>query len=281
MKVASSRMQLSLSVRIAEGFLSKEEAVMDLPDLADLAVSAGYDAVCMRASQVGVQSSDEEIRRAAGILQARHLAVSMVTGDFDVVYNNARGPACLRNIVPHLDLAEALGAPLVRVCMKERDDIPAAREAADAAAERGLELAHQCHTQSLFETVDGIVGTLQEIDRPNFGLIYEPANLEGCRQDYGAETIRHLAPWIFNVYLQNQKLNPEGTVTLDTWCHGPYSFDIIGIPESGGIDFAAIFAALRDIGYSRTVTVHQSAPENGGSPMESARETAGFLKALK
>ena len=35
-------MQLSVSCRIAEGFLSKEEASMSLKELADLAVAAGH-----------------------------------------------------------------------------------------------------------------------------------------------------------------------------------------------------------------------------------------------
>ena len=167
------------------------------------------------------------------------------------------------------------------MCLKEEDDIAATREAADAAAERGLKLAHQCHTRSLFETVDGIVAALEKIDRPNFGLIFEAANLEGCRQDYGRETIHRLAPWIFNVYLQNQKLNAAGAITLDTWSHGPFSFDIIQIPDPGGIDFRCVFDGLREIGYSGTVTVHQSAPENGTMlPVEAATQTAKCLKAI-
>ena len=49
-------MQLSLSVRIAEEFLSKEKASMSLGELASLANRCGYQALCMRASQLGIQS---------------------------------------------------------------------------------------------------------------------------------------------------------------------------------------------------------------------------------
>lgn len=274
-------MKLSLSVRIAEGFLRKEEAVLSLTELADLAAESGYDAVCMRASQVGVHSSPDRIREARKVLEARKLGVGMISGDFDIVYNNDRGPACLRNIAPYLDLAETLGAPMIRVCLKTREDIAEARKASDEAAERGLKLVHQCHAASLFESVDGIVEALEQIDRPNFGLVYEAGNLEECGQDYGPETIRLLAPWIFNVYLQNQKLNPDGAVTLETWCRGPVSFDIIQMDESGGIDFPRIFDGLREIGYGGTITVHQSAPEDGvTTPVESASRTAAFLKEL-
>jgi sugar phosphate isomerase/epimerase len=273
-------MKLSVSCRIAEGFLSKEEAILSLPNLCDLAVAAGYEAICMRASQIGVQSTPDAIAEAKEIIRGRNLSVSMITGDFDIVYNNDLGPSCLRNITPYLNLAEALDSKLIRVCLKTENDIAAARRAADESAERGIALLHQCHTQSLFETVDDIERRLKQINHRNFGLIFETANLEECRQDYGPETIRRLAPWIRNVYLQNQRLNPTGGVTLDTWSHGPVSFDIIGISEPGGIDFPLVFQGLKQAGYDGIVTVHQSAPEDGTSPVIAAMQTAKFLRSL-
>jgi sugar phosphate isomerase/epimerase len=274
-------MKLSVSCRIAEGFLSKEQASMSFEELADLAVAAGYQAICMRASQVGVQSSRDKIQDARRILDDRGLGVSMISGDFDIVYNNDRGPACLRNIRPYLDLAEALGAPLIRVCIKQPDDIPYAQDAADTAAERGFKIVHQCHVQSLFEKVDDIVKRVREIDRPNFGLIFEAANLEQCGQDYGVSAIEQLAPWIENVYLQNQRLSPTGSITLQTRCSGPVSFDVCEIHESGGIDFATVFDGLRQVGYDGPVTVHQSAPEDSRlTAVDAATQTARFLRQI-
>ncbi len=204
----------------------------------------------------------------------------MVTGDFDIVYNNGRGPNCLTHITPYLNLAEALDAPMIRVCIKTESDIASACRAADEAAERGIAVVHQCHVQSLFETVDEIEKRLRQIDRPNFGLIFEAANLEECRQDYGPATIARLAPWIRNVYLQNQRLNPNGAVTLDTWSHGPICFDIMNIPAAGGIDFSKVFDGLKQVGYEGIITVHQSAPEDGTSPIVAAAQTATFLRRL-
>ena len=87
----------------------------------------------------------------------------MVTGDFAVPENEAEGPGCLRNISPHLDLAESLRCDLIRVCIKEEADIPFARRAADEAEERGIRLAHQSHVLSLFETVEGSLEVLRKI----------------------------------------------------------------------------------------------------------------------
>jgi len=272
-------MQLSLSVRIAEEFHSKEEASMPLGDLARLAKRCGYGALCMRASQVGVQSTPEAVEGAADCLAETGLAVSMVTGDFDTVYNNDNGPSALRDITPYLDLAKRLNAPRIRVAVKQESDITHAQRAADEAAERGIQLVHQCHTLSLFETVEGIERTLAAIDRPNFGLVYEPANLEICGQDYGQATIERLGIWIFNVYLQNQILKSDGALTLPTWCAGDVSFDLISVHTPGGVDFGRVFAGLKAIGYDGTVTVHQSA-QPGETPEESAGGTAEFLRSL-
>lgn len=272
-------MKLSLSVRFAESFHSKEEASMTLRELADLALAAGYDALCMRASQVGVQSAVEAVNAAAEVLAARGLKVTMITGDFDIVYNNERGPSCLRNIQPYVKLALALKAPLIRVALKTQEDIPWAQRAADQAAAHGLKLVHQCHTQSLFETIDGIDQTLRRIGRPNFGLIYEPANLELCGQASGEETIARLAPWILNVYLQNQVLRPDGTVCLQTWCRGPVNFDLVPVHAPGGVRFDDVFTGLAAIGYRGPVTVHQARVE-GEAPADSARSTADFLRRL-
>lgn len=274
-------MPLSLSCRIAEGFLSKEEASLSLIQFADLAVAAGYDGVCIRASQLGVHSSAESIRSAKSVLNERKLKVTMITGDFNIAYNNDAGPECLRNIDPYLDLAESLGAPMIRVCLKTNEDIAAARAAADRAAQRSLQLVHQCHVQSLFETVPEIARQLQSINRPNFGLIFEAANLQQCDQGYGPSVILELAPWIRNVYLQNQRIHPNGAVTLQTWCAGPVTFDICGVADPGGIDFAAVFDGLRRIDYQGPITVHESAPADASrTPQDAAARTAEYLKAL-
>lgn len=271
-------MKLVLSARIAEGFLSKEEKILSLPKLAEIARQSGYEEICMRASQIGVRTPSEQIREARRILTDHELGVSMISGDFDIVYNNERGPTCLRNIVPYLDLAEGLGAPFIRVCIRTEGDLEAAQHAADLAAQRGLTLLHQCHVQSRFETVEQIVASLECIDRDNFGLIFEAANLEECRQEYGPGTIRRLAPWIRNVYLQNQRLTPNGKITLDTWTHGPVTFDVIPITDAGGIDFRSVFAGLREIDFDGPVTVHQSAPSEGPDDIaHAARETACYL----
>ena len=271
-------MKLSLSVRVAEA-ACKTKLNVPLTEIIRLAVENGYQAVCMRASAGGVQTPHDELRRMRGQMEAAGLIVSMVTADFDVPLNNPQGPNSLADIAPSLDVAELLGCALIRVCLKGDADIDRARAAADQAGERGICLAHQCHTTSLFEEVDRSLEVLAEIDRSNFGLIYEPANLMLCGEPYDVPTLRRLEPFLMNVYVQNHRLDPEGPEELETWCRGPVRFHHIPLWESGGVDFQQVTTALEGIGYTGYITVHQHFAHLMG-PDEAASQSANYLRGL-
>lgn len=269
-------MKLSLSVRIAEA-PCKTRLTHHVEHLIRLAVAHGYRAICMRASAAGVHSDRSELQRIRNLVSGAGLAVSMVTADFDVPLNNERGPDSLRRITPSLDVAEALECDLIRVCLKQAADIEAARRAADEARERGIRLAHQCHTTTLFERVPQCVEVLQAIGRENFGLIYEPANLMLCGEPYDEAALRILQPYLMNVYLQNHRLDPQGPVALETWCLGVRRFHHLPIWETGGVDFEAVMRGLQAIGYTGYVTIHQAYDELMG-PDEAAARSARYLQ---
>lgn len=271
-------MKYSLSVRVAESFHNKRIVDIPLADLARMAKEAGFDALCMRASMVGVQNSVDEVAQVRQLLDEIGLSVSMVTGDFAVPENSDEGPGCLRNITPHLDLAEALGADLIRVCIKVDDDIPFARQASDEARERNIRLVHQSHLRSLFETVEGSLDVLRNIGRDNFGITYEPANLSHAGQSYGEDTLRAFEPYLFNVYVQNHALDPDGDLPMETWTNGTVMTRLRPLDEPGGIDFAQVFDGLKAIGYEGYVTSHQ-ALTNNAQPQETVGRYGRFLKA--
>jgi sugar phosphate isomerase/epimerase len=207
------------------------------------------------------------------------LVVSMVTADSDVPLNNEHGPDSLRNIVPTLDVAQALGSDLIRVCLKTEADVEHAKRAADLAADRGIRLAHQCHTTTLFEEVEPSIAWLKRINRRNFGLIYEPINLLICGQSYGLATLRKFAPYLMNVYVQNHRLDPQGPAALETWCLGTRRFYHIPLWEPGGVNFPEAVTALQAIGYNGFFTVHQAYAELMG-PREAAVRSAEYLRSL-
>ena len=272
-------LQLSLSVRIVEA-ACKTKLHVPFSDLVSIAADTGYDAVCMRASAGGVQTPLEELRRMREMVEEHGLHISMVTADSDVPLNNGDGPNSLRDIGQSLDVAGALGCDLIRVCLKTDADIPHAREAAKQAADHGIRLAHQCHTTSIFEQVDQILTNLETISQPNFGLIYEPANLMLCGESYGADTLRQLAPHIMNVYIQNHRLDPDGPVSLPTYCRGEVYFHHLPIWENGGVDSAAVFEGLREIDWAGHFTIHQAEGiETAEDARAYARHCAEFVRS--
>ena len=272
-------MYLSLSVRVAESFTNKRISTVPLSNIADTANQAGYRALCMRASVVAADADASRQVEALATVKQRGLRVSMVTPDFAVPENSPEGPAVLRNIEPALDLCERLECDLIRVCLKAEPDIEAARLASDQARERGIRLAHQCHTQSLFETIEGCLDVCHRVGRPNFGLIYEPANLALCGEPYGQEAIERLADVIFNVYLQNHTPDPRGTLMMDTWSQGRIPTTLHRFTDPGGIDMAAVILGLKDIDYTGSVTLHHTQLDVV-SPLEAAANSAGFLLEL-
>jgi sugar phosphate isomerase/epimerase len=155
-----------------------------------------------------------------------------------------------------LDVAEMLGATLIRVGLKRAEEAALAQCAADAAAERGIRLAHQTHTASPFESAGECLTLLDRINRPNFGLIVEPANLALVGESYGAETLARLAPHIFNVYVQNLRVDSSGPQQIET-NRGAVRYHRLAVGDEGGIDFAGFFTALREVGYDGWVTSHQ------------------------
>ncbi len=271
-------MKLSLSVRIAEA-PCKTRLNVPFRDLVQLAAENGYRAICMRASAGGVHTPRAELLQMRAEVERAGLSISMVTADADVPLNNDHGPNSLRNIGPSLDVAEALGCDLLRICLKSAADVPFAQRSADLAAKRGIRLAHQCHTTTLFEEIEPSLAWLSRIDRPNFGLIYEPANLMICGQPYGLDALRKLRPHLMNVYVQNHRLDPNGPASLETWCRGTQRFHHIPLWEPGGVDFTQVVSALREVGYGGYFTVHQAYAELMG-PREAAVKSADYLRSL-
>ena len=250
-------MKLSLSVRIVEA-PCKTKLFIPFEELVDIARDTGYAAICLRASAGGVDTPIPRLKAMRRCVEDAGLFVSMVTADSFVPLNNDLGPSGLRDIRPSLDVAEAVGGTLIRVCLKRPDDIPFASQAAKLAAERGIRLAHQCHTSSLFEEVEPMLGVLRDIGQPNFGLIYEPANLLLNGQSYRVDTLQKLKPHLMNAYVQNHRLNPQGTDVLKTFCRGDVRFDHLDPWTPGGVDFEAMADGLKQIGYDGTFTIHQA-----------------------
>lgn len=273
-------MKLSLSVRIAESPKRKDVAAVPVEIVAAAAKAAGFSGLSMRASVVSIESPQERVRQVRTLMDRLGLLVSMVTGDLALAINDVTATVPLRFVTPYLDLAEELDCTLLRVMMHGEDDIAFAQRAADEAAERGMRLSHQMHWGSLFETVDGALDVLSRIDRPNFGVTYEPANMLACGEDYGPKAIERLTPFLFNVYFQNILLDPASKTVFPTRCRGPIPVRFVALNDRSGIDPAPLISALKQNGYDGWVSIHQ--PLIGGGTVEDAilEAAAEFLPMI-
>ncbi len=250
-------MKTSLSVRIAEAPRDKTSLAVPAEQLMGAAVHAGFDALSVRASAVSVTSSVAEQRAFKNALSAHGLQASMITGNLALAQNNSAAPAMLRDIASHLDLAERLGARLVRVMLHGQEDVAWARRAADQAAERDITLTQQCHWGSLAETVDDAVQLAEQVGRRNFGITFEPANLLACGSDHGATALARLMPHLKNVYFQNVTLDPASTTSFATRSRGAVGVRFVPLFSEVGLDLLGLHASLREFGYAGWFTLHQ------------------------
>jgi len=297
-RAAWPRIKLSLSGRISEpvGQVANLKP-LTFDEFLQVAKSTGYDAICLRPLQVSISTPLEQMVEMARKTREAGLKVSMVTCDGDQPPNNDCSPFALLNIAPRLAMAEIFGTKLIRCQIKRSEQLGWAQRACDEARERGLSIVHLGHPGTLFSNVDDTIDSLKKINRPNFGLVYEPVNWMDVAKGYGLEPIKSVAPWIVNVYSQNQKVsgaapaNPAANapqVTLESClARTPQPSPQGGAPgaasrsialwEAGGIDFDTVFRGLHEIGYTGYFTVHSRALQ-GASPIDLATKSYAFLK---
>jgi sugar phosphate isomerase/epimerase len=270
----------ALSVRIAESPRNKAHLNMPFEDLAALIAEAGFDGVSMRASAVDVDASPERVARMRQCLNEHGLEVSMVTGDLGLAVNDASATAALGNITPYLDLAESLGSSLVRVMLHDERDIELAQEAADQAQSRGITLCQQTHWGSLCETVDEALDVCVRVDRRNFGLTLEPANLLACSGRFDEAMVERLLPCVKNVYFQNIRLDSSSSLTFRSRLKGPVGVAFVPIISDEGMDVGKLISALRTYGYHDWFTVHQPLLEGEtvGAAVHSAARLLPMLR---
>lgn len=261
--LSGGQIRPALSVRIGESSRDKSRLALDWESLLDMASAQGFIGISVRASAVSVHSRRQEQEAFGQALRARNLTASMVTGDLPLAINNAAATDALHNISPYLDLAQRVGAKLVRIMVHDLADIELVRRACDLAARRDLVLAQQCHWGSMAETVDECLHLVERIDHQHFGITFEPANLMAALSEYGATAIDALAPHIVNLYFQNLCLDPESPVTFKTR-QGSVGVRFLPLGDPDGIALEPVMQALLAHGYAGWFTIHQPLLESQG-----------------
>jgi sugar phosphate isomerase/epimerase len=258
-------MKLSLSGRIVEE--SEGKLAMDLAAFLDMAAGCGYAAVDLRLSQLRSYVDQQRVGEVKRMLEERRL---------DAAFINLPADDELRIVgvmSVWLNTAVVLGARLVRA---SGSDLPFVREICKHAGPKGLRVAPQLHTDSLFDTPQGCLGSINLVAMNNCGVIVEPANLVLRGLPYDAATLAPIRHRIFGVNVQNVKELPFGKGDF-----AYYGRQYVRAPmgDAEAIDFPSFVYALGDLGYDGFMNVLEPKPRDMGIE-EMAKHCSQYLSAL-
>lgn len=250
-------MRLSLSGRILQG--AQE---MTTPDFIGLARDTGFDLVELRANQVPVDSTDEELADLRQTLDNAGIGVSMI-----VIGNADQAGAWVR-------VARALGATNLRA----QGTLETLGNAAEALPD-DLRLVFQMHSGSPFENVSMAADSLAKIPSAGFGLMPEPANLLFAGESWHDGLFAPLKGRIYGCNAQSIALDEtsDSAVTMSDGRKVPYSR--CAWQDNVSLGFAEFIGALRAVGYDDFINfIDPSLP--GTSVHELAKSTADYARQI-
>ena len=255
-------MKISLSCRITEHSDNKEKSFMPINSLVELALKNGFEGISLRPSVISSNSSKKDIHEIKRLFNFHKMNISMITSNIHLAKNDNFASDNLRNIKPCLDLADYLGTNLVRIMVKSQDDIIYAQKALDEALERGITLSQQTHWGTLAETIDETLTLINKINRKNFGITFEPANLMACGSDYSITGLKKLLPYLVNFYFQNIILDHHGLHEFKTNAKGNIKVKYVALDNSDGILVHPFIKFLNEMNYKGWFTIHQPLIDN-------------------
>lgn len=189
----------------------------------------------------------------------------------------------LRRLV---EIAVALGCPLVRAWAGGPEPAQATADhwqraaeglqrAAEIAASYGVHLGLESHYGYLSRDLMGVCLLLELVDRPEVGVIYDPANLYVAGADYGPAVVHRLGRHILHVHVKDSvRADAAGP---DVMGPSPYLYRPKPLGQ-GMVDYPPILAALREVGYTGFLSDESRWPGVDGA--EVARQEYAALQAL-
>ena len=255
-------MKISISSRITEQSNNKEKSFLSLDSFIKLASKNKFDGISLRPSMISTHSSKYLVNQAQELFKVNNMKVSMITSNIHLAKNDELASDILKNITPTLDLAEKLKTSLIRIMIKNSDDIFYAKKALDEAKERNLKLLQQTHWGTLAETLDETVTLIKTINRQNFGITFEPANLMACGSDFNNNALNQLLPHTENFYFQNIILDKKGKHIFPTTHNGDVKVKYVTLDNSKGLNVFSFLDFLKEKKYDKWFTIHQPLLEN-------------------
>lgn len=173
----------------------------------------------------------------------------------------------LRAIRASAEIAAQLGLPLVTFhagfLPPEKSDpafpkmLARVRAVADIFAVKDIALGLETGQ----ETAPVLAEFLTELDRPDVGVNFDPANLILYDQGNPVEALRFLSPWLRQVHIKD---------ATRTKIPGTWGTEVAA--GSGEVDWPAFFASLRDINFTGNLVIEREAGDQRVADIVLARK---------
>ncbi|MFQ5574874.1 MAG: sugar phosphate isomerase/epimerase family protein [Terriglobia bacterium] len=237
------------------------------PQIVNDVASLGYDGIEIWGGHLEVGQA--ELDTFGEVLDAAGVDVAMVSPYFDFTGGPAAWDRSLQEGRRYIEVATALGAPLIRVFTgtigSDRaavDDWSACAhglsELCRAAEHRGISLALETHPSTLVDTVDSTLRLIETVNRPNLRVNLDIYHLWEVHQD-AVSVLDALGPHVSHVHAKNAHY------TREIKGRSPHPFvhdqkagqDFKGITslEEGEMDYGPFIKGLARDGFEGFVSI--------------------------
>jgi len=237
-------MKLSLSGRLIE--VQYRYCELDLKEFIEFAHSCEYDAVELRPTQITAHTTKKDLKELRRVLDASGIDVSCIM------------TPGLERLKSYAEFAHILNCNTLKAWVNNIEWI---QRASDLLQSLTLRLATQIHTGGPFETIESCINTLEAINRKNFGIFYDAANLFEAGEEYGESSIKRLGNYIFQLSVQN--VRPAEPGEPDAGEHQGRYFARCDLGDPRGLDYDSIFRGLVSVGFDDYVTLNEPKPKTG------------------
>lgn len=260
------------------------------------AADIGYKFVEIRSTHINHATVKDEIKKVKSFLDEKVIRVSCLScfvGNYGLLSDeeceNAFGL-----FKKYVEIACLLDSKMIRMWPAWQESSTAdqkvwdrtvlwMQKSCDYAAQFDKKLVMEMHHGTLCDTAESSLKLVGMINRNNVGLTLDPVNLYQVPTDYGADAIRLLGNYIFNVHIKDIIELKSGKNAYSF----PYSYYAkhIGrftpvIPPSlreerffshrrinqGGVDWMDVLGALEEIHYAGCITVESVSETNLDMP---------------
>ena len=228
-------------------------------DALDIAVKAGFDGVepYQKPDHLPATYEEEPVRRAVEAVRKRNLLVSQLGA-----YANPSSETFSQEVTDTIRMAQDFGTDTIRVWAGSKGSSVADEadwkqaitgfiEYADRAADAGIRLAAEVHSNRLSDTTEGCMRLIEGVNRSNFRLNYQPT----YPPDRVLDELRKVAPYVVNVHVHNGG----------------------GLLSEGPLDYAEMVHVLKVAGFDGFLEVEFVKAEN---PLDAIVKDAAFLRSL-